>query len=135
LNNFAQAEKAYEKYLQVATDPAAKTKTLLALAAAKIGAHKPDEAQRIAEEIMRLQPEGRVNAEARLLAGDVEVERQRFDEAGKAFMGVALLYDDPAITPRALQKAAWAYQKAGKQEEADRVAKQLRERYPDFAGG
>jgi TolA-binding protein len=133
--NFAQAEAAYEKYLQVATDPAAKAKTLLALGAAKISAHKPDEAQKIAEEIMSLQPEGRVNAEARLLAGDVQVERQNFDEAGKAFMGVALLYDDPAITPRALQKASLAYQKAGKKEEADRVAKQLRDKYPDFAGG
>ena len=135
LKNFPQAEAAYEKYLQVATDPAAKAKTLLALGAAKISAHKPDDAQKIAEEIMSLQPAGRVNAEARLLAGDVQVERQNFDEAGKAFMGVALLYDDPAITPRALQKAALAYQKAGKNEEADRVAKQLREKYPDYAGG
>jgi len=135
LKDFAGAEAAYEKYLQVATDPAAKAKTLLALGAAKISAHKPDEAQKIAEEIMSLQPEGRVNAEARLLAGDVQIERQNFEEAGKAFMGVALLYDDPAITPRALQKAALAYQKAGKKEEADRVAKQLREKYPDFAGG
>jgi len=135
LKNFAQAEIAYEKYLQVATDPAAKAKTLLALGATKIAAHKPDDAQKIAEEIMTLQPEGRVNAEARLLAGDVQVERQHFDEAGKAFMGVALLYDDPAITPRALQKAALAYQKAGKIEEADRVTKQLRDKYPDYAGG
>jgi TolA-binding protein len=84
---------------------------------------------------MSLQPEGRVNAEARLLAGDVELERERFDEAGKAFMGVALLYDDPAITPRALQKAALAYQKAGKAEEAERVTRQLREKYPDYTGG
>jgi TolA-binding protein len=135
LKNFAGAEAAYEKYLQVATDPAAKAKTLLALGAAKISAHKPDEAQKIAEEIMSLQPEGRVNAEARLLAGDVQLERQNFEEAGKAFMGVALLYDDPAITPRALQKAAVAYQKAGKKEEADRVAKQLHEKYPDYVGG
>ncbi|MDP9004301.1 MAG: tetratricopeptide repeat protein [Verrucomicrobiota bacterium] len=135
LKNFPLAESAYENYLQVATDPAAKAKTLLALGATKISAHKPDDAQKIAEEIMTLQPEGRVNAEARLLAGDVQVERQRFEEAGKTFMGVALLYDDPAITPRALQKAAAAYEKAGKKEEADRVAKQLRDKYPDFAGG
>lgn len=135
LKDFGGAEAAYEKYLQIATDPAAKAKTLLALGAAKISAHKPDEAQKIAEEIMRLQPEGRVNAEARLLAGDVQVERQNFEEAGRAFMGVALLYDDPAITPRALQKAAFAYQKAGKKEEADRVAKQLHDKYPDYAGG
>jgi TolA-binding protein len=135
LGNFAKAETAYENYLRVATDPAAKAKTLLALGATKIAAHKPDEAQKIAEQIMTLQPEGRVNAEARLLAGDVQIERQHFEEAGKAFMGVALLYDDPAITPRALQKAALAYQKAGKKDEADRVAKQLREKYPDYAGG
>ena len=135
LGNFSRAETAYENYLRVATDPAAKAKTLLALGATKIAAHKPDEAQKIAEEIMTLQPEGRVNAEARLLAGDVQLERQHFDEAGKAFMGVALLYDDPAITPRALQKAALAYQKAGKKDEADRVAKQLREKYPDYVGG
>ena len=123
LKNFAQAETAYEKYLQVATDPAAKAKTLLALGATKIAAHKPDDAQKIAEEIMSLQPEGRVNAEARLLAGDVQVERQHFDEAGKAFMGVALLYDDPAITPRALQKAALAYRK-GRKERGSRSRRQ-----------
>ena len=51
---------------------------------------------------MTLQPEGRVNAQARLLAGDVEMERQQFEEAGKAFMSVAVLYDDPEITPQAL---------------------------------
>jgi TolA-binding protein len=135
LQNFAGAESSYERYLQVATDPAAKAKTLLALGATKISTHKPDEAQKIAEEIMTLQPEGRVNAEARLLVGEVQLERQHFDEAGRAFMGVALLYDDPAITPRALQKAAASYQKAGKKEDADRVTKQLREKYPDYVGG
>ena len=135
LKNFAEAEDAFGKYLQLASDPAGKAKVLLALGAVKIGAHKPDDAQKIAEEIMALQPEGRVNAEARLLAGDVQSERGNFDDAGKAFMSVALLYDDPAITPRALEKAALAYQRAGKTDEADRLARQLRERYPNYAGG
>ncbi|MEP7013893.1 MAG: tetratricopeptide repeat protein [Verrucomicrobiota bacterium] len=131
--NFGQAEEAFAKYLQTATDAAGKAKVLLALGAAKIGAHKPDDAQKIAEQIMTLQPEGRVNAEARLLAGEVQIERGHFDEAGKAFMGVALLYDDPAITPRALEKAASAYRRAGKTDEADRVNRQLHERYPNHA--
>ena len=81
-----------------------------------------------------LQPRGASTPKRGLMAGDVQLERQRFDN-GKAFMGVALLYDDPVITPRALQKAALAYEKAGKKEEADRVAKQLRDKYPDYAGG
>jgi TolA-binding protein len=135
LKNLREAEDAFGKYLQTATDPAGKAKVLLALGAVKISAHKPDEAQKIAEEIMALQPEGRVNAEARLLAGEVQLERGNFDDAGKAFKGVALLYDDPAITPRALDKAAIAYRQAGKTEEADRLSRELRERYPNYAGG
>jgi TolA-binding protein len=135
LKNLPEAEEAFAKYLQTATDPAGKAKVLLTLGSVKISAHKPDEAQKIAEEIMALQPEGRVNAEARLLAGEVQLERGNFDDAGKAFKGVALLYDDPAITPRALDKAAFSFRQAGNTEEADRLSRELRERYPNYAGG
>ena len=135
LKNFDEAENAYSRYLQTSTDAAGKAKVLLALGATKIAAHKPDDAEKIAAEIMSLQLEGRVNAEARLLGGDVQFERQRFEDAGKAYAGVALLYDDAAITPRALLKASDAYRRAGKTEEADRVAKELRDRYPNYAGG
>src|SRR6266536_2728417 len=135
LKNLPEAEDAFAKYLLTAKDPAGKAKVLLALGAVKISAHKPDDAQKIAEEIMTLQPEGRVNAEARLLAGEVQLERGNFDDAGKAFKGVALLYDDPAITPRALDKAVLAYRQAGNTEEADRLSRELRERYPTHAGG
>jgi len=76
-----------------------------------------------------------VNAQARLLAGDVQFERSHFEEASKVFMSVALLYDDPAITPRALKKAVTSYQRAGKPAEADKVARQLKEKYPNYAGG
>src|SRR5438094_2919369 len=135
LKNPAEAEEAFAKYLQTSKDPAGKAKVLLALGAVKISAHKPDEAQKIAEEIMALQPEGRVNAEARLLAGEVQLERGNFDDAGRAVKGDALLYDDPAITPRALDKAALAYRHASKTEAADRLCLALRERYPTCAGG
>src|SRR5215470_525387 len=134
LKNLPEAEEAFAKYLQTAKDPAGKAKVLLTLGAVKISAHKPDEAQKIAEEIMALQPEGRVNAEARLLAGEVQLERGNFDDAGKAFKGVALLYNDPAITPRALDKAAVSFRQAGNTEEADRLSRELRERYPNYAG-
>ena len=125
---YDEAENALGKYLQVANDPAGKAKVLLKLGDVKIAAHKADDAEKIAQQIMVLQPEGQVNAQARLLAGDVQFERGKFQEAGKAFESVALLYDDPAVTPRALKKAATAYQKAGMSAEADKVAKQLRER-------
>ncbi|HEY6070311.1 MAG TPA: tetratricopeptide repeat protein, partial [Chthoniobacterales bacterium] len=132
---FDEAENALGKYLQISNDAAGKARVLLKLGDIKIAAHKPDDAQRIAEQIMVLQPEGQVNAQARLLAGDVQFERGRFDEAGKAFMSVALLYDDPAVTPRALKKAVVSYQRAGKADEADKAARQLKEKYPNYAGG
>lgn len=132
---FDESDSAFTKYLQIATDPGSKAKAWLRLGAMKIAAHKPDDAQKIAEQIMASQPEGQINAEARLLAGDVQFERGHFDDAGKAFMGVALLYDDPAITPKALQKAAIAYQRAGNTDEAARLTKQLHEKYPNYAGG
>jgi len=34
-----------------------------------------------------------------------------------------------------LHKAATAYQRAGNTAEADKVARQLREKYPNYAGG
>lgn len=132
---FDEAENALGKYLQISTDAAGKARVLLRLGDIKIAAHKPDDAQKIAEQIMVLQPEGQVNAQARLLAGDVQFERGNFDEASKAFMSVALLYDDPAVTPRALKKAAVSYQRAGKPAEADKAARQLKEKYPNYAGG
>ena len=72
---------------------------------------------------------------ARLLAGEVQLERGNFDNAGKAFKGVALLYDDPAITRRALDKAALAFRQAGNTEEAEHLSRELRARYPNYAGG
>src|SRR5437870_93155 len=135
LKDLPEAEDAFAKYLLTAKDPAGTAKVLLALGSVKSSAQIPDGAQKIAEEIMTLQPEGRVNAEARLLAGEVQLERGNFDDAGKAFKGVALLYDDPAITPRALDKAALAFRQAGKTEEADRLSRELRERYPNYADG
>jgi TolA-binding protein len=135
LNHPTEAETSLQNFLESANDPAAKTKALLSLGAAKIAAHKPDEAQKIAEQLMTLQPEGRVNAQARLLAGDVQMERNEFEAAGKAYLSIALLYDDPLITPQALDKAAKAYAKAGKPEEAQRASAQLHQKYPDYAGG
>ena len=49
---------------------------------------------------------------------------------------VNLLEKTPAGEERrALDKAALAYRQAGKTEEADRLSRELHERYPNYAGG
>ena len=47
-------------------------------------------------------------------------------------MTVAVLLDDPAISPVALQKAADAYGRLNNRFEAEKALAQLRQKYPDF---
>jgi hypothetical protein len=45
-------------------------------------------------------------------------------------MTVAVLYDDPIITPKALMRAVDAYRKAGNEMEAQKTSEELRNRFP-----
>ncbi len=97
-----------------------------------LAAKQYDEAQRLDEEALLLQPEGSYNADARMLSGEISMSKGDYDGAARAFLSLAVLYNDPAVTPRALELAAEAYRKAGNTFEAEKAAKELRERFPDF---
>jgi TolA-binding protein len=53
------------------------------------------------------------------------------EEAARTFLSVALLYDDPTLTPEALFRAAQTLQALGRTVERDQTLKELRERYPE----
>jgi hypothetical protein len=55
------------------------------------------------------------------------------DDTGKHLKELVSFTMIPAVTPRALDKAALSYRHAGKTDEADRLSRELRERYPDFS--
>src|SRR5438046_9967682 len=57
LKNLPEAEDAVGKYLQTAKDPAGKAKVSLARGAVRSGAHRVDDAQKIAETDRSLEPE------------------------------------------------------------------------------
>jgi TolA-binding protein len=113
-------------------EPAAHAQGLLVRGEALVGLERYDEAQKAADEMLELQPEGTLNAKARLLAGRVALARGKFQEAAKSFMSVSVLYDDPQITPQALAQAADAFEKAGQSDEAAKATEQLKTRYPDY---
>jgi TolA-binding protein len=77
---------------------------------------------------MLLQPEGPINAEARLLCGDILAAKQDHTAAAKAYMTVALLNDDDVLARKALTRAAEAYRKAGNAAEAQKTLEELRNR-------
>jgi tetratricopeptide (TPR) repeat protein len=128
---FAEAKEPAEKYLEIVREPAPRARGLLTQAEAWLGAGEFDQARKLVEDAQLLQPEGRLNAEARLLAGRVHSARGEHAEAARSFMTVAVLYDDPALSPQALLLAAEAYRELGQNSEADEALAELRRRYPE----
>ncbi|MCX7868778.1 MAG: tetratricopeptide repeat protein [Terrimicrobiaceae bacterium] len=115
------------------SEPAPRARALLAAAEAQRGLKNFDQAEELAEEALRLQPEGRLNAAGRMALAEIAYARGQFEPAARAFMSVALLYDEPLITPRALERAADSYRRANDDAEADRATEELRRRFPDYA--
>jgi len=126
-----EAGPIIDKYLATARDPYSRARGVIAKGRVALAEREFDAASRSAEEALLLQPEGKLNAEARLLTAEIAFGRGSYDEAAKAFMSVALLYDDPDITPRALRRAADAYKKTDNLKEAEKALQELQQRFPD----
>lgn len=126
------ARGTLEQLLPKVHEPRAKARAHLLLADAFIGMKDGASAKTQAEEAQRLQPEGRLNAEARLANGRALLAQDKFDDAARAFMAVALLYDEKDLTPQALVLAEQAYRRADNAPDADRAREELQRRYPDY---
>lgn len=127
---YAAAGEAVKKFLEVARDPLNRTRGLLLQAETEMGQTNYDAAQKLVDECMLLQPEGQWNAQSRLLSGRILAARGNQEEAARTFMTIAVLYDDPKITPDALRRAAAAYRKAGNAMESQNALRELEKRYP-----
>jgi TolA-binding protein len=132
LQHYPDATTSINSYLQSATDAADRAKAFVALSGAQLGAKQYDDATKSAEQAMTLQPEGRINAEARLAAGDVESGRGNYANAAKSYLSVAVLYEDPEVTPLALEKAYMAFHQSGNEAEANKTLTELRTRFPNY---
>lgn len=133
LQKSQSALASIEKYLKLIdgnTDPSAKANGLIIEAKAYIGLSRFMEAQKSLEDAMLLQPEGILNARARLLTGDIAYSKNRLDEASKAYLSIAIITNDAEITPEALRKAADTLQKLGKADEAAKTLEELKTRFP-----
>ena len=132
LKEYQDANGAVNHFLEQATDPGDRAQGFLVLSNAQLGAKDLDAATKSAEEALSLQPEGRLNAEARMLIGDIESARGNYENAARSYMSVALLYEDPEVTPRALEHAYEAFQKAGNEPQATKTLSELKTRFPNY---
>ena len=133
LGKFKEASAALETYLKSVKDPAPRATGSLELAQARIGEKDFDGAQKVTDEALLLQPEGPLNGEGRITAGDIQAARGNLDEAARIYRSVSAVLDDETVTPRALEKAVEAYKKAGNEEEAKKTLNVLQSRYPEYS--
>ena len=127
------AAESLETYVTEAADPDDSVAGRLDLARARTALKEFDKARELAEGVMTEQPEGRANADARMLLGEVLDAEGKPGEAAKQWLSVAILYADPQVTPDAYTRAAGAFERAGDTNEAARLRKELAEKYPDTA--
>jgi TolA-binding protein len=132
LQAFSEAIPAAKTYLEQATDPVDRARGFIALSSAQLGAKQFDDATKAAEQALDLQPEGRLNADARMCVGEIEFARGNYENAAKSYLSVAVLYEDPEVTPRALEKAYHAFQQAGNQDQASKTLSELKARFPNY---
>ncbi|OGW91935.1 MAG: hypothetical protein A3D28_00245 [Omnitrophica bacterium RIFCSPHIGHO2_02_FULL_63_14] len=99
------------------------------MAAAASG--RPAEAEGHFQEALKIQGPAEVNLRARFEAAKLRVAEEKWEEAAKAFMLVAILFEDDRIVPQALHEAVQAFGKAGQTENAAKAAQELNTRYPD----
>ncbi|MEP6669452.1 MAG: tetratricopeptide repeat protein [Chthoniobacter sp.] len=135
IQKFQPAADSLQAYLKATKLPVPRCKGLLLLAKAQIGLGAQDLAQKTVDEALTLQPEGEWSGRARIVAGDIQMSRKNFEEAAKVFESVAVILDDPEITPEALEKAVAAWRAAGKTAEAEKTLNKLKSRYPEYKTG
>ena len=122
----------WESYEKDYSQPAEIVATRLQLVRAHLALTEFPRAQELAEDVLRLQPEGRNNAEARYLLGEIMARQEKHTEAARYFLSVAVLYEDPEITPRSLSRAIQSFEAAGDTNQVQRLREELERKYPRY---
>ncbi len=132
LRKHAEAIVAYDNFLVQTERPSERAAAYLNRGRAQLCLREFDAARNSAQESLRSQKEGRTNAEARILLGDISAAEDDLEEAAKEYLVVSQIFTDPEITPRALAKAIDAYRSLGNQPKAQELTQQLSAAFPDY---
>ena len=132
LKNWAGAEKAFVALLAAIKEPGPRAESFNDLAQAQLGAAKFADAQASVQQGLTLQPDGFINAELRVTAGDILAAQQKWLDAAKTYEAVTVIIDDENVTPRAGEKAVDAYRKSGDDDSAKKLLNKLQSRYPEY---
>jgi tetratricopeptide (TPR) repeat protein len=126
------AVASYQQYRALKPDAKDATVVLLALGRAQLGAQDFADATALGNQALLGEPEGPKSAAARMLLGETSFAMKAYPEAARMFATLAVLFDDPQITPQAMSRAADAFEKAGDAKSAADWRAKLKTKYPQF---
>ena len=126
------AVASYEKYRRLKRDAKDATTVVLAVGRAELGAQNFDAAKKLGEQALLQEPEGPRSAAARMLLGETAFAAQNYPEAARMFATLAVLFDDPKITPQAMARAGDAFDRAGDASSAAEWRQKQKDKYPQF---
>jgi len=126
------AVASYENYRRLKPDAKDATTVLLALGRAQLGAQNFDAAKKLGDQALLQEPEGPRSAAARMLLGETAFATQNYPEAARDFATLAVLFDDPQITPQAMSRAGDSFEKAGDAKSAADWRQKLKDKYPQY---
>jgi TolA-binding protein len=129
---WAAAAVSYETYRELKPNAKDATVVLLALGRAQLGAGNLDAAKALGQQALVQEPEGPNSAAARMLLAETALAAHSYPEAARMFATLAVLFDDPKITPQAMSRAADAFAAAGDAASASDWRQKLAAKYPQY---
>ncbi len=133
LEEYDKATEAIAPYLEAATQPAEQATGLLLRGEIELALKNYEAAAATINKALEQQPEGRLNAEGRMLTGDLAMARGDAAEAAKIYLSLSVVFDDEALTPQAMEKAYKAYKQLGDEEAARKTLNDLQTRFPEYS--
>lgn len=131
LGEYDKAEAYYRKVIDQGGDSPAVARALLGIGRAYSEKGDFEKSLESLSMAVDLQGDNITGALARMEIADLRFKTLDYEKASKDYMMVAILYDDKDISPRALYRAAEAFEKSGKPDKSIEVLKELLARYKE----
>ncbi len=132
LQSWREALSHLERFSRLRPDQTRTSEYLLAQVRTLYHTADFDRATAAAEQILRQEPEGEFNLQARYWIAEIHFARRQYLEAARAFASLSYLHSDSTLTPLAMHRAAAAFEKSGDVKSAAEWRLRLRSRYPDY---
>ncbi len=130
MKDYVKAIDFYAQSIKIKSNGAYVPHANLGLGIASAVMNKDADAEKYFAEALRYDSEVKVTMRARFEIANLRLKAGNIPEAAKAFMMVAILYDDEKYTPLALYKAGECFTQLNKFDDAHKAFSELKAHYP-----